>query len=89
MKNLKNKRVVKLTVGDLKEKIKGLPDDTDVVLGFYMKEDGVHYCYLGDVFNNLKFDSVQQEKLIESFVVELVGYSDKYCTYVEKLDDIK
>ena len=76
-----------MNVKDLKEKIKGVPDDTEIVLGFYMKEDGVHYAYLGDVFNNMTFDSVKQERLFDGFVVELVGYSDKWCTYIERKDD--
>ena len=79
--------MVKMNVKDLKEKLKGVPDDTEVVLGFYMKEDGVHYAYLGDIFCNMKFDSVKQEKLYEGFVVELVGYSDKWCTYIERHDE--
>lgn len=76
-----------MNVKDLKEKIKGVPDDTEIVLGFYMKEDGVHYAYLGDAFNNMTFDSVKQERLFDGFVVELVGYSDKWCTYIERKDD--
>ena len=84
MKNLRNKRVQKKTVKDLREALKGLPDDTEIVLGFYMKDDGVHYAYLGDMFTNMKFDSVQQEKLFDGFLVELVGYSDKWSTYIER-----
>ena len=87
MKKLRNRDVTKLTVGDLKKELKGVPNDTEIVLGFYMKEDGVHYAYLGDIWTNMKFDGVKKDKLFEGFIVELVGYSDKFCTYREKIDE--
>ena len=88
MKKLRNKRVSKMTVKDLKKALKGIDDDTEVVLGFYMKDDGVHFGYLAETFN-VAYDSVLKERLFNSKVLELACYSDKFCTYVERKDDIK
>ena len=90
MKKLRNKRVQKLTVKDLKKALKKVDDDKEVVLGFYMKDGGTYYCYLAEVLTNLKYDSVVGEKLSSSEVVELIGYSDDFCTYIERNEnDIK
>lgn len=83
-KKLLNKRVKKVTVGELKKSLQKVDDDLEVVLGFYQKKDGVYFGYLADIFANLKYDSVIKEK---SRVVELACYDDKYCTYVEKTDE--
>ena len=87
MKNLRNKRVTKLTVGDLKKALKGINNDTEVVIGLYRKDNPVEFCYLADVFANMKFDSVIKDRLFDASVVELVGYDHKYCTYVQKQGD--
>lgn len=84
MNKLLNKRVVKQTVGDLRKALKGVPDDTEIVLAFYFKEEGVHHAYLGEILTELKYDGVLKEKLYEGVVVELAGYHPKYCTYVER-----
>lgn len=86
MKNLRSKRVVKLKVGDLKEALVDINDDTDVVLGFYMKDKGVHYGYLATIHTDLKYDSVIQNR-VDSSVVELSCFNDDYCNYVEREDD--
>ena len=41
MRNIRNKRVVKKTVGDLKKELKDIPDDTEVILAFYYISDDV------------------------------------------------
>ena len=87
MKNIRNKRVIKQTVGDLKKSLKDVDDDKEIVLSFMMKDNGVHYVYLADIMTNVKYDSVLQEKLYDSSVVELVGYTDEYATYVERKND--
>ena len=87
MKNLRNKRVTKLTVGDLKKALKGINNDTEVVIGLYRKDEPVEFCYLADVFANMKFDSVIKDRLFDASVVELVGYDHKYATYVQKQGD--
>ena len=38
MKNIRNRRVVKKTVGDLKKELKDIPDDREVILAFYLKD---------------------------------------------------
>ena len=84
-KNLLNQKVKKLTVGELKESLKDLDDDSEVVLVFYMSLfNGVHFGYLAEVFTNMKYDSVLKERLMQSNVVELACYEHEHCTYVEK-----
>ncbi|WP_458456499.1 hypothetical protein [Methanobrevibacter sp.] len=83
MSNLLNKKVQKKTVKDLKEILKNVDDNLEIVLGFYRKTDGVYFGYLADILTNLKYDSVTKEKLQESKVVELACYDDEYCTYIE------
>ena len=87
MKNIRNRRVVKQTVGDLKRELKDIPDDTEIVLAFYLKDKPNVECYLGEISTDLRFDGVLQEKLIDSRVVELAGFDHRYSTYVEKVDD--
>ena len=82
---LLNKRIVKQTVKDLKEKLNDADDDAEVVLAFYLKDGDRHiWCYLGEVLTHLKYDGVIKERLENSDVVELCGFDDRYCTYVEK-----
>lgn len=87
MKKLRNKKVTKFTVGDLKNSLKGVPNDTEVVLAFYLKDEPNKAVYLADVMTNLKYDSVVKERLFNNNVVELIGYSHEFCTYVEKHDE--
>lgn len=86
MKKLRNKRVIKLTVKDLKEQLKDKSDDAEVILGYYLKDKENHFVYLADVME-LKYDSVIKEELYNSNVVELAGYDHEYCTYMERKDD--
>ena len=87
MRNIRNRRVVKKTVGDLKKELKGIPDDTEVVLAFYLKDKPNEVCYLGEISPNLKYDGVLKEKLYDNTVVELAGFDHRYCAYIEKEDD--
>ena len=86
MKKLRNKRVIKLTVKDLKERLNELDESSEVVLAFYLKDQPNHFVYLADVCN-VSYDSVLKEKTFNSKIVELMGYDDRYCTYVERKDD--
>ena len=86
MTKLLNKRVVKQTVGDLKKALRDVDDDTEVILAFYFKDEGVHHAYLGEIYAHLKFDGVIKEKLNDSQVVELASFHPNYCTYVERAD---
>ena len=86
MKKLRNKRVIKLTVKDLKEKLNELDDESEVVLAFYLKDQPNHFVYLADVCN-ISYDSVLKEKTFNSKIVELMGYDDRYCTYVERKNE--
>ena len=83
-KKLLNKKVEKITVGELRRELQKLDDDKEIVLGFYRKKEGVYFGYLAEVFSKMKYDSVTKEKLNDSSVVELVCYDDEYCTYMEK-----
>ena len=78
------KKVVKKTVGDLKKELKDLDDDLEIILSFYLKENGVESVYLAEVDGHMKYDSVIKEKLNDTTIVELSGFTDKYCKYVEK-----
>ena len=86
MKNIRNRRVVKQTVGDLKRELENVPDDVEIVLAFYLKDKSNVECYLGEISTDLRFDGVLQEKLIDSRVVELAGFDHRYSTYVERDD---
>ena len=81
MKKLLGKQVKKLTVKDLKNALKDADDESEVVLGFYMKDEGLHYVYLADVFTHMTYDSVLKEKLYDSRVCELSGFNHKDCIY--------
>lgn len=83
MKKLRNKRVIKLTVKDLKDKLDELDENSEVVLGFYLKDQPNHFVYLGDICE-VAYDSVKKESTFNSKVVELMGYDDRFCSYVEK-----
>ena len=87
MKNIRNKRVTKLRVKDLKRALRDVDDDAEVVIGLYLKDEPIRFCYLADIFGNMKFDSVIKERLFNTTLVELVGYDHEYCTYVEKSND--
>ena len=82
MKNLKNQRVRKQTVKDLKKALRKIDEEREVILAFYYKGK-VYHMYLAEINSNLKYDGVIKEKLNDSSVVELVGYDDEYSTYVE------
>ena len=75
MKKLRNKRVIKLTVKDLKEKLNEADDDAEVILTFYMKDKGLHSVYLAEVLTNIKYDGVLKESLFNSHICELSGFS--------------
>lgn len=87
MKNIRNIRVSKLNAGQLKKALEDVSDDAEVVIGLYRKDNPVEFCYLADVFANMKYDSVVKEKLFNTSLVELVGYDHKYATYVQKKED--
>lgn len=86
MKKLRNKRVYKLTVKELKEKLNEMNDDSEVVLGFYLKDQPNHFVYLADICE-IGYDSVKKESTFNSKIVELMGYDDRYCSYMEKKND--
>lgn len=86
MKNIRNKRVRKLTVGDLKKALKGKDDDTEIVLSMYIKDNPNVSVYLAEVYGYMKYDHVTNGRLFEESIVELVGFDHDYCTYVEKND---
>lgn len=77
-----NQRVKKQTVKDLKKALKKVDDNREVILAFYYKGE-VHHMYLAEISTNLKYDGVIKERLNDSSVVELTGYDDKHCKYVE------
>ena len=85
MDRLLNKRVVKQTVKDLKEKLKDADDDAEVILCFNLKDgdEKVVYGYLAEIFK-IKYDGVLKESLESSNVVELNCFNDRFCTYVER-----
>lgn len=87
MKKFLNKRVVKLTVKDLKEKLRDADDDSEVVLTFYMKDEGLYSVYLAEVYSTIGYDAVLKESLFEGKICELAGFNHKDCTYVEKKND--
>lgn len=82
-----NKRVVKQTVGDLRKAIKDLDDDTEIILAFYFKKEGVHHAYLGEIYTNMKYDGVMKERLFDGSVLELASFHPDFCTYVEKREE--
>lgn len=87
IKKLLNKKVVKLTVKDLKEKLAEANDDSEVVLTFYMKDEGLYSVYLADVHPVIGYDAVIKEHLFDEKVCELSGFNHKECTYLEKKNE--
>ena len=87
MKKLLNKKVIKMTVKDLKKKLKDADDDSEVVLTFYMKDEGLYSVYLAEVYSGIGYDAVTKEKLYNTKICELAGFNHNDCTYVEKRDD--
>ena len=53
-----------------------MDDDSDVVLCFNLKDEGVHYVYLAEVLN-IRYDGVLKETQTEP-VVELGGYKHEF-----------
>ena len=86
MNKLLNKRVTKKTVKDLKKSLRKVDGEKEVVLAFYYKGE-VHHVYLAEISPNLKYDGVTGEKLNDSSVVELCGFDDEFCNYLEKRDE--
>lgn len=84
MKKLLNKKVKKMTVKDLKEQLKDANDDSEVILTFYMKDEGLYSVYLAEVYTNIGRDAVLKESLLESRVCELAGFNHKECEYIEE-----
>ena len=89
MKKFLSKRVVKMKVKDLKKKLKDADDESDVVLTFYMKDEGLYSVYLAEAYTNIGYDAVTKESLYNSKICELAGFNHKDCTYVEKRNDKK
>ena len=83
MRKLLKQKVVKKTVKDLKKALKGVDNDKEVILAFYYLGE-VHHVYLSDIAVNLKYDGVIKEKLEDASVVELSGFDDEHCLYMEK-----
>lgn len=86
MKKLRNKRVTKMRVKDLINKLQEYDEDSEVVLGFYLKDQPNHFVYLADTCN-VSYDGVIKEKLFNGKVVELMGYDHQFCSYVERKDE--
>ena len=87
MDKLLNKRVVKLTAKDLKEALKDVPDDREVVLSFMLYDEGRESVYLSNIYTHMPYDPVTKEKLFDNHVVELLGFTHKMCSYMEKKDE--
>ena len=81
IKKITNKRVRKLKVKDLKKKLEEADDESDVVLGFYMRDKGMYFVYLSEILTTLPYDSVLKEKQSD-YVCELSGYNHEECTYI-------
>ena len=84
MKKLRNKKVIKMRVKDLKKMLKGADDESEVVLTFYMKDKGLYSVYLAQVLSNLAYDGVVKEQLYDSKICELSGFNHEYCDYKER-----
>ena len=87
IKKLLNKKVIKMTVKDLKKKLEEADDDSEVVLTFYMKDKGLYSVYLADPHTGIGYDAVTKEKLYNTQICELYGFNHDDCTYMEKRDD--
>lgn len=81
MKHLLTKKVKKLTVKDLKKALKDTDDDSDVILTFYMKGEGLYSVYLAEIYTNIGRDAVLKESLVDGRVCELAGFNHKECEY--------
>lgn len=86
-KKILNKKVVKQTVGDLKRALKDIPDDREVVLSFMCYDKGRYAVYLADVYANMKYDPVIKQRIFDDTIVELIGFTDEYSTYMERTDE--
>ena len=84
MEKLLNKKVNKLTVKDLKKILKDADDESDVILTFYMKDEGLYSVYLSEAYTNIGRDSVLGESLKDGKVCELAGFNHKHCIYMER-----
>ena len=87
MDKLLNKKVTKLTVKDLKEALKDADDNQEVVLSFMMYDEGRTSVYLAEAYTHMGYNPVEKERLFGSKIVELLGYTDKMCTYQERKDE--
>lgn len=87
MKKLLNKKVVKMTVKDLKKRLKDADDDSEVVLTFYMKDKGLYSVYLAEVYATIGYDAVTKESLYDSKICELAGFNHDDCTYLENKNE--
>ena len=76
-----------MKVKDLKKRLKDADDESDVVLTFYMKDEGLYSVYLAEVYAGIGYDAVTKESLYNSKICELAGFNDKDCVYVEKKND--
>lgn len=83
MKKLLNKKVKKLTVKDLKKALEDADDDSEVILTFYMKDEGLYSVYLAEIYTNIGRDAVLKESLTDSRVCELAGFNHKECDYLD------
>ena len=87
MDKLLNKKVTKLTVKDLKEALKDADDNQEVVLSFMMYDEGRTSVYLAETYTHMGYNPVEKERLFGDKIVELLGYTDKMCTYIERKDE--
>ena len=88
MDKLLNKKVVKQTVGDLKKALKDVPDDREIVLTFLLYDEGMKNVYLAETYTEMGYDPVRKEKVFNDKIVELIGFIDDRCTYVERKDEV-
>lgn len=84
MDKLLNQRVVKMKVKDLKKALEDADDESDVVLSFMLYDKGRESVYLAEAYTHMKYDPVLKERVFDDVVVELLGFTDEYSTYVER-----
>lgn len=84
MKKVLGKTVQKLKVKDLEKVLKKCDSESEVILSFYGKEKGYCKGYLAEVTPNFGWDSVLEEKLEKSTVLELTCFVDEYSNYVKQ-----
>ena len=82
MGKLLNKKVKKMTVKDLKKALRKCDDESEVILTFYMKNEGLYSVYLAEIYTNIGRDAVLKESLTDSRVCELAGFNHKECEYI-------